>query len=173
KALSTTRFLSSAISPFSPSTASGLIPCFSKSASIKSSHFVSFFSLVIFLYLKVMTPHTNFLIPSRHFCQPVFRDLVTMAAVGGARPETTLLPGAQAALPHEPGHPVLAAAMTQLAEIEPHARATIGVSALFKALNDQGSQFDVFFATLTVLFAAMRGGLGAVAPPERPRYRDS
>src|SRR4029077_12282198 len=64
KALSTTRFLSCAISPFSPRTASGLIPSFSKSASIKSSHFVSFFSLVIFLYLKVITPHTNFLIPS-------------------------------------------------------------------------------------------------------------
>src|SRR6476660_727496 len=90
------------------------------------------------------------------FASQFFRDLVTMAAVGGARPETTLLPGAQAALPHEPGNPVLATAMTQLAEIEPHARATIGVSALFKALNDQGSQFDVFFATLTVLFAAMR-----------------
>src|SRR4029077_12709428 len=47
----------------------GLIPCFSKSASIKSSHFVSFFSLVIFLYLKVMTPHTNFLTPSRVLAQ--------------------------------------------------------------------------------------------------------
>jgi hypothetical protein len=36
-----------------------------------------------------------------------------------------------------------------------HARAPIGVSAFFKALKDQGSQFDVFFATLTVLFAAI------------------
>jgi Proline racemase len=61
----------------------------------------------------------------RQLCQPVFRDLVTMAAVGGPRPKTALLPGAQAALPHKPGNPVLATAMAQLAQIEPHARAAV------------------------------------------------
>jgi hypothetical protein len=39
--------------------------------------------------------------------------------------------------------------MAQLAQIEPHARAAVGVSALFKALNDQDSQLGVFFPTLT------------------------
>jgi hypothetical protein len=93
----------------------------------------------------------------RHLCQPVFRDLAIMVTLGGARPETALLPGAQAALPHKPGNPVLATAMTQLAQIEPHPRAAIGVSALFKALSDQDSQLGVFFPTLTILLAPMRG----------------
>src|SRR6476660_5510514 len=57
RALSTTRFFNCAISPFSPSTASWLIPCSSNSASIKSSHFVSFFSLVICLYLRLSPAH--------------------------------------------------------------------------------------------------------------------
>jgi hypothetical protein len=46
--------------------------------------------------------------------------------------------------------------MAQLAQIEPHARATVAVSALFKALSDQDSQLGVFFPTLTILLAPMR-----------------
>ncbi|MFZ1208766.1 MAG: hypothetical protein WAN94_11590, partial [Pseudolabrys sp.] len=40
---------------------------------------------------------------------------------------------------------------------EPHARTAVGVSALLKALSDQGSQLGVFFPTLTILLAPMRG----------------
>ena len=81
----------------------------------------------------VALPELAWAIRRRHLCQPVFRDLVIMAAVGGARPETALLPGAQAALPHKSGHPVLATAFAQLAQIEPHARAAVGVSALLQS----------------------------------------
>ena len=80
-----------------------------------------------------------------------------MATLGGARPKTALLPGAQATLPHKSGHPVLATAFAQLAQIEPHARTAVGVSALLKALSDPGSQLGVFFPTLTILLAPMRG----------------
>jgi len=79
-----------------------------------------------------------------------------MATLGGARPETALLPRAQAALPHKPGNPVLAAALAQLAQIEPHPRAAISVSALFKALSDHDSQLGVLFPTLAILLAPMR-----------------
>src|SRR5258708_38270277 len=72
----------------------------------------------------VALPELARAIRRRHFCQPVFRDLVTMAAVGGARPGTTLLPGAQGALPHEPGNPVLAATVTQPAWSESPRRGT-------------------------------------------------
>ena len=47
--------------------------------------------------------------------------------------------------------------MAQLAQIKPHARAAVGVSALLKALSDQDSQLGVFFPTLTILLAPMRG----------------
>ena len=47
--------------------------------------------------------------------------------------------------------------MAQLAQIEPHARAAVGVSAFFKALSDQDSQLGVLFPTLTILLAPMRG----------------
>ena len=41
----------------------------------------------------VALPELARAIRRRHLCQPVFRDLVIMATVGGARPETALLPG--------------------------------------------------------------------------------
>jgi len=105
----------------------------------------------------VALPELARAIRRRQLCQPVFRDLLTMATVGGARPKTAFLPGAQAALPHKPGNPVLATAMAQLAQIEPHTRAAVGVSAFFKALSNQDSQLGVLFPTLTILLAPMRG----------------
>jgi hypothetical protein len=54
-------------------------------------------------------------------------------------------------------NPVLATAMAQLAQIEPHPRAAVGLSALFKALSNQDSQLGVLFPTLTILLAPMRG----------------
>ena len=46
--------------------------------------------------------------------------------------------------------------MAQLAQIEPHARAAVSVSALFKALRNQDSQLGVLFPPLTIPLAAMR-----------------
>ena len=40
-----------------------------------------------------------------NLCQPVFGDLMIMAALSCARSQTALLPGAQPTLPHEPGNP--------------------------------------------------------------------
>ena len=63
----------------------------------------------------VALPELAQAIRRRHLRKPVFRDLVIMVTLGGLRLETTLLPATQAALPHKPGNPVLATAMTQLA----------------------------------------------------------
>ena len=44
----------------------------------------------------VALPELARAIRRRQLCQPVFRDLVTMATLGGARPKTALLPGTSA-----------------------------------------------------------------------------
>ena len=65
----------------------------------------------------------------RHLGQPVFRDLVIVATVGGAGPKTAFLFGTQTLLAHEPGNAVLSAALAPFAQIKPNARAAVGVSA--------------------------------------------
>ncbi len=82
-----------------------------------------------------------------HFGQPGFGDGMSLAAVGGARPEAPLLPGPQAAFPHEPGDAILAAALTVFLEIEPHPQTTVGAPALREALSDERAQLRVVLAT--------------------------
>lgn len=72
------------------------------------------------------------------FGQPVLRDRVRMAAIGGLRPEAALLPGANALLAHEPSDAVLAAANAAIAQIITQAWTAIGAATLLEALAQDG-----------------------------------
>jgi len=82
---------------------------------------------------------------------------MSVPAVGGAGPEAPLLPGPQAALPHEPGDAILAAALAAILEIEPHPWTAVGAPALLEASLDQRTQLLVVLSAWALGLAAMRG----------------
>ncbi len=82
---------------------------------------------------------------------------MVVPAFGGAGPEAPLLPGPQAAFPHQPGDAILAAALAAVLKIEPHPQTAVGVPALLEALPDQRAQLFVVLPTRAPGLAAMRG----------------
>ena len=78
-----------------------------------------------------------------------------MAAIGGRRPEATLLFGANALLAHESSDPVLAAADAAIAQSIDQAWTAIAAPALLEALAQDQPQ-------ATILLAARAGSLAAM-----------
>ena len=90
------------------------------------------------------------------FASQFFRDLVDYGRCQWCEAGNGASAGRAGRSPHKPGNPVLATAFAQLAQIKPHARAPVTVTAFCKALRDQDSQLGVFFPTLTIRLAPMR-----------------
>jgi hypothetical protein len=76
---------------------------------------------------------------------------VVVAAICRAWPEATLLLWPQALFAHEPVDAVLSAAVSELAQIQPQARTTIGAPALFEAAADKRPQLGILPAARALL----------------------